>query len=63
VNDSVNDNIEEINAIELNILNDEDHDLQYLLPKHHRCCAHTINLIATMVTKHLFKQIPNIFEL
>jgi len=52
VNDAVNDDLEEIDAIDLNILNDKDHDLQYVLPKHHRCCAHTINLIATMVFKH-----------
>jgi len=55
VNDEVDDDVEEIDAIDLNILNDEDHDLQYVLPKHHQCCAHTINLIATMVIKHLFK--------
>jgi hypothetical protein len=55
MNDAVDDDVEEIDAIDLNILNDEDHDLQYALPKHHRCCAHTINLIATTVIKHLFK--------
>ncbi|XP_060858223.1 uncharacterized protein LOC132935644 isoform X1 [Metopolophium dirhodum] len=52
VNDAFDDDLEEIDAIDLNILNDkDDHDLQYVLPKHHRCCAHTINLIATMDSK------------
>jgi len=35
VNDSVYDDLEENDAIDLNILNDKDHDLQYALPKHH----------------------------
>ena len=55
VNDTVVNDLEEIDAFNLNFLNDEDHDLPYSLPKHHRFYAHTINLIATMVIKHLFK--------
>jgi len=35
VNDVVNDDLEEIDTIDLNILNDKDHDWQYVLPKHH----------------------------
>lgn len=49
MNNLVDDDLEEIDAINLNILNDEDKELQYTLPKHHRCCAHTINLIETVV--------------
>lgn len=41
VNDAVNDDLEEIDVIDLNILNDENHDLPNVLPKHHRwLCTH-----------------------
>lgn len=53
VNVSVDDDLEEINAINLN--NDEVKDLQYTLPKHHQCCVHTINLVETVVIKNVLK--------
>lgn len=54
VNNSVEIDLEEIYIINLNILNNEDHNNQYALPKHHQCCAYTINLIATVVCKNEF---------
>lgn len=45
----INESISVISVFDILEENELNFDTQYSLPKHHRCAAHTLNLIATKV--------------
>lgn len=52
--DSVdNDFLQHVSYCDIAEIFESEGDDSYVLPKHHRCAAHTINLIATNVSKFI----------